>query len=79
MKQYVTFGQSHCHRINGVTFDADCIAVFTAPDAISGRDKAFELFGLKFCMRYTEEEFDLAVLPSLDLGYFPRGTIRVPI
>ena len=30
MKMLVTFGQSHVHRVNGRTFDCDCVARITA-------------------------------------------------
>lgn len=32
MKTYVTFGQAHVHRINGKTFDADCVACIEHSD-----------------------------------------------
>lgn len=70
MKQYVTFGQGHTHRINGVTLDADCVASFTAPDAEAGRARAFELFGRKFCFHYAEAEFR-----ADDLRFYPRGVV----
>ena len=67
MKTYVTFGQSHFHLINGVIFDKDCVAVVEG-----GRKEVFKLFGPKFCLEYTESEFDHDLMQ-----YFPRGFINV--
>jgi hypothetical protein len=72
-KHYVTFGQDHLHRINGVTFDADCVAVFDAPNHEQGRAKAFELFGPKFCFEYHGAQFD-----NKNMKFFPRGLVQVP-
>lgn len=69
MTTYVTFGQVHAHRINGKTFDKDCVAVIESDTAAEGRSKAFELFGRKFCFEYFNE------LP--EMKYFPRGLIEV--
>ena len=67
MKTYVTFGQGHTHRINGKTFDTDCVALLDG-----GRDAVFETFGRKWCFEYSEEHFD-----KIDMKYFPRGVIEV--
>jgi len=71
-KTYVTFGQDHAHRINGKTFDCDCVAVINCEDGSDGRNKAFEFFGGKFCFEYHEKEFN----PD-DLKYYRRGLIEV--
>lgn len=69
-KTYVTFGQEHTHSVNGKTFDKDCIAVINnAMTPGYGRDRAFSLFGEKFCFEYWES------VP--DMKYFPRGLIEV--
>ena len=73
MRQYVTFGQVHVHSVNGKTFDKDCVAVFEADDAASGRDRAFEIFGPKFCFHYAGDEFQESEM----LSYFPRGLVEV--
>ena len=70
---FVTFGQDHTHRINGKTIDADCVAVIEADTAMQGRDKAFELFGPKFCFEYFEDAFDESTLED----YYPRGIIKL--
>lgn len=69
MTTYVTFGQEHAHSVNGKTFDKDCVAVFPSETANAGRDKAFELFGDKFCFEYFNKQPDMT--------YFPRGLIWV--
>lgn len=70
MKMYVTFGQSHAHRLNGQTLDCNCVAVIECLDMRDGRDKAFEYFGSKFCFTYTDDTWD-----ESKLSYFPRGYI----
>lgn len=72
-KHYVTFGQTHIHHINGVTYDKDCVACFEASSPASGRQKAFDLFGSKFCYDYHGEQFSFEEM----LSYFPRGVIEV--
>lgn len=65
---YVTFGQDHAHRVGGVTFDKDSVALIMAPSVSAGRERAFELFGPKFCTTYSQEP---------ELRHFPRGVIPV--
>ena len=67
MKTLVTFGQNHLHRIDDITFDADCVALVNGD-----REKVFEIFGEKWCFEYSEKEFDMD-----NLTYFPRGIIEV--
>lgn len=62
---YFTFGQSHVHRINGITWDKDCICEITADDP---REEMFKVFGSKWAMQYDEP-------PRLDL--FARGIIKL--
>jgi hypothetical protein len=71
-KHYVTFGQVHAHRVNGITLDCDSVALYEAETAQEGRDKAFEYFGDKFFTDYHNTEFD-----TEDLKYFPRGIINI--
>ena len=70
-KTYVTFGQDHVHYVNGKTFDCDCVAVINHKDS-NGRELAFEIFGLQFCMEYPEKRFDHS-----SMHYYPRGLIEV--
>ena len=72
MKTYITFGQAHVHSINGKTFDKDCVAVIESVSSEQGRERAFEIFGPKFCMEYFDKEFK-----DEDLKYYPRGLIAV--
>lgn len=72
MKIYITFGQSHTHRVNGKTLDCNSIACIDAENEAMGRKRAFELFGNKFATSYTESRID-----SDFLKYFPRGIIGV--
>ena len=70
MKQYITFGQSHVHRVNNKTFDKDCVAVIEAPTMEEGRKQAFSLFDAKFHNQYNN-------LEDVKLEYYPRGLIHV--
>lgn len=72
-KILITFGQQHTHRVNGITFDCDSVAVIEAENHKEGREKAFELFGDKFFTSYLEETFQRKHL----IVYFPRGLINV--
>ena len=67
MKTYVTFGQEHVHRINGKTFDKDCVAVLEGD-----RNTVFQLFGQKFCFEYPEDQWD-----DKKIVHYPRGYIEV--
>lgn len=69
---YITFGQSHIHKIDNKTFDKDCVAVIISDSANEGRKLAFEIFGTKFCFEYPEDKFDHS-----KMKYFPRGYIEV--
>ena len=73
MKTFITFGQSHVHRIDGVTYDADCIAVIEGPSRSANRERAFELFGAKFCFEYPEEIFDRGIIKYFSRGFIPVG------
>ena len=72
IKTYITFGQDHTHKINGNTFDRNCVAVIESESAERGREMAFEYFGHKFCFEYPEQYFDMD-----KMKYFPRGFIYV--
>ena len=72
MKTYVTFGQNHAHDVNGQTFDKDCVAVIEAEDADAGRDLAFEIFGAKFGVSYSDDNWDASIM-----RFFPRGLMYV--
>jgi len=69
MTTYITFGQQHIHRVNGKTFDCDCVAAIPSRNEGEGRERAFELFGPKFCFSYQDEK--------PEMKFFPRGIIEV--
>ena len=71
-KTYVTFGQSHVHRVNGKTLDKDTVAVLKSAGPAEGRALAFELFGPVFSMEYPEAHWDAS-----SLHYFPKGLVEV--
>lgn len=64
---YFTFGQTHVHSVNGITFDKDCVVKITSEDP---RQTMFDTFGPKWGMQYDEKS------PDMDL--FPRGIIEIP-
>ena len=72
VKTYVTFGQDHSHVINGKELDKDTVAVITSESYCTGREKAFKLFGRRFCMEYPENFWD-----SSSLKHFPKGYVEV--
>ncbi len=72
MKIYITFGQVHVHRVNGKTFDCDCVAVIEAENEEVGRKVAFAHFEDKWCFSYDETTFKHG-----DMKYFPRGFVEV--
>lgn len=62
---YFTFGQSHAHAVDGITYDKDCVVAITAEDP---RAEMFRLFGAKWAMQYDEPP---------DLKHFPRGIFTI--
>lgn len=62
---FVTFGQGHTHRVNGKTFDADCVARVRGD-----RERVRELFGDTWHNCHDDRR-------NVDLTYFPRGVIDV--
>lgn len=72
MKTFVTFGQDHIHQIGDKIFNRDCVAIIEGPSAEENREKAFEIFGPKFCFEYPEEFWS-----EDKMKFFPRGYIEV--
>ena len=68
MKWYITFGQVHVHRVNGKTFDCDCVAVINCDTPKECDKMAFELFKGRF------HEHSSRIPP---MKYYPRGLIEV--
>lgn len=48
---WFSFGQGHAHRINGKTFDCDCLVEITSEDP---RETMLETFKDKWSMEYDE-------------------------
>ncbi len=70
---FITFGQEHIHYINGETYDKDSVAVIETDSLVKGRERAFEIFGDKFCFEYPEKHWDNSKLEK----YYPRGLIYI--
>ena len=68
VKYYITFGQSHIHKINGKVFDKDCVAVVEAGNPDNASALIFDLFSDRFCSCGT-------LVPNNK--YYPRGFIKV--
>jgi hypothetical protein len=64
--RYFTFGSDHAHRVNGKTFDCDCVVKITSDDP---RATMISLFGDKWAFEYDDMTDE-----SLD-KYYPRGII----
>lgn len=62
---YATQGQSHTHRIQGVTVDCDSLVAIEAEDYGTAYAYANEIFNNKWCSLYEEP----------DLEYYPRGVV----
>ena len=73
MNIYISFGQSHTHRVDGVTFDCDVLARIKCETHKEGRERAFELFGAKFFTDYPEEK----TYDEEFMSFFPRGILDV--
>lgn len=65
---YVTFGQTHIHKVKGRIFDKDCVAVIRSQSEASARRRAFQLFGRQWCRMFDN-------LLDVGLGYYKRGLI----
>lgn len=64
--RWFTFGQSHIHRVNGKTFDADCVVKISALDP---RQEMCRHFGNKWAFEYEQE-------PDIE-RFYPRGVIEL--
>ena len=70
MKFYISFGQAHAHRIDGLTYDADSLMLVEAPGELVARLGVNKLTEGRWSSLYQETE-----LPNV-LHYFPRGVIN---
>ena len=66
---YFSFGQSHVHRIDGVTLDADCLLKVEAKNYDAARQQVFDAIGDKWAFQYDKD--------TIDFSYFPRGAVEV--
>lgn len=75
MKLYISFGTDprHRHEIDGVVFDADCLAEIRCKDEAQGRAIAFAMFGPFWAFTYYEPR----ALEGVDDGTFKRGIIKL--
>jgi len=64
-KYYATLGQSHTHRVNGVTLDCDSLLEVEAETYDQAYSYCQELFEGQWCSLYDK--------PDLDL--YPRGVV----
>lgn len=71
MKLWITFGQDHTHRVNGVTWDRNIVAEIDCFDYAEGRQIAEDLFGTKFAFSYTPQEL------QANIHLFPRGVVNI--
>lgn len=69
-KIYVTFGQQHTHRHNGITLDKDCVGVIRCQSKAEGRVLAVKWFGAKFATTYDK-------IDGKFIDFFPRGFIEL--
>jgi len=67
MKTYVTFGQTHIHKIDGKVFDEDCVAVIHADSVGEGRKIAMDIFKGQFCTTYLDK-IDLSPRVFIELN-----------
>ena len=70
MKFYISFGQTHAHRIDGRTYDCDSLMLVEAPGELVARIGLNQLLAGKWCGLYQEAE-----LPDM-LRYYRRGVIN---
>lgn len=65
---YYTFGQAHIHRVNGRTFDKDCVVEIIGTDGESCHSIMVRTFGQQWANEY-------GTCP--DLKFYPRGVITL--
>lgn len=67
-RMYYTFGQAHIHRVNGRTFDKDCVVEIIGKDSEQCQKRMREAFGQQWANSY-------GMCP--DLSFYPRGVITL--
>lgn len=72
MITYVLFNQNHSHRINGKTFDSDCVAEIVHKPIESGVQLANKAFGRDYLRTINEADSHM-----IDFSSFSRGVVEV--
>jgi hypothetical protein len=65
MKYYATMGQSHTHRINGVTIDCNGLVEIEANNYEDAYEFCNQIFSRKWCSLYEEPHME----------FYPRGIV----
>jgi len=72
MNYYITFGQSHVHKLNGWTLDKDIVLVIQAATFDQAAELVNNLFDLQYSRLYSEDKWK-EVDPDEWLRLYPRG------
>ena len=72
MKLYITFGQSHKHKINNLIFDKDCVCVIECKSLDEGYEIASKAFGKKWAFLYID-------LSCINLHFYHRGLVPLVV
>ncbi|MHA1790264.1 MAG: hypothetical protein ACTSXT_13710 [Candidatus Helarchaeota archaeon] len=64
-KIYISFGQTHIHKIQNIVLDKDIIL------EVRNREQAYEIVKDKFAFSYTKKEIQKY------LHFFPRGIVNI--
>jgi hypothetical protein len=67
-KYYISFGQSHIHKLDHAVIDSNCIVEVDAPDERTARRGANALFKCKYSICYDQ-------IPNMK--HFPRGIFDI--
>lgn len=70
MEFYISFGQTHTHRIYGQTYDCDSLWRIEAPNEHEARQYVHSVIGNKWSDIYNEKDVNQF------LKYYPRGIIN---
>lgn len=72
MITYVLFRQAHYHRVNGKTFDSDCVAEIVHKPRESGVQLANHYFGNDYLRVINEADSHL-----ISMSHYSRGVIEL--
>ena len=73
MRAYITFTEGQVHKINGVRYDKDCVAMIAVKDIADGKRLAKELFNDRYEFVNSDAGFEW----EINKTNFPRGVINV--